>query len=76
MTRARHERAAQICGSLALGIAVLALWEFFVRHFDVPVFVLPAPSAIWTALVENFASLMAIAVDDVARDAGSIRAGA
>jgi NitT/TauT family transport system permease protein len=44
---------------MALGIAVLALWEFFVRHFNVPVFVLPAPSAIWTALVENFASLMA-----------------
>jgi NitT/TauT family transport system permease protein len=30
-----------------------------VRHFIVPVFGLPAPSAIWTALVENFASLMA-----------------
>jgi NitT/TauT family transport system permease protein len=43
----------------ALGIAVLALWEFLVRHFNVPVFVLPAPSAIWTALVENFGSLMA-----------------
>jgi NitT/TauT family transport system permease protein len=44
---------------MALGIAVLALWEFLVRHFAVPVFVLPPPSAIWTALVENFASLMA-----------------
>jgi NitT/TauT family transport system permease protein len=44
---------------MALGIAVLALWEYFVRHFNVPVFVLPAPSAIRTALVENFASLMA-----------------
>jgi NitT/TauT family transport system permease protein len=42
----------------AVGIAVLALWEFLVRHFDVPVYVLPAPSAIWTALVGNFASLM------------------
>jgi NitT/TauT family transport system permease protein len=43
---------------VALGIAVLALWEFLVRHYDVPVYVLPAPSAIWAALVENFASLM------------------
>ncbi len=43
---------------VALGIAVLALWEFLVRHFDVPVFVLPAPSGIWTAFTENFASLM------------------
>jgi NitT/TauT family transport system permease protein len=42
----------------ALGIAVLALWEFLVRHFNVPVFVLPAPSAIWIALVENFGSLI------------------
>lgn len=43
----------------ALGIAVLALWEFLVRHYEVPVYVLPAPSAIWTALIENFSSLMA-----------------
>jgi NitT/TauT family transport system permease protein len=44
---------------LALGIAVLALWEFLVRHYEVSVFVLPPPSAIWTALAENFSSLMA-----------------
>jgi NitT/TauT family transport system permease protein len=43
---------------VALGIALLALWEFLVRHYNVPVYVLPAPSAIWAALVENFASLM------------------
>jgi NitT/TauT family transport system permease protein len=41
-----------------LGIAVLALWEFLVRRYDVPVFVLPAPSAIWPAFTANFASLM------------------
>jgi NitT/TauT family transport system permease protein len=43
---------------VALGVAVLALWEFLVRHYDVQVFVLPAPSAIWVALVDNFSSLM------------------
>jgi NitT/TauT family transport system permease protein len=42
-----------------LGIAVLALWEFVVRHFDVPPFVLPAPSAIAAALSDDFTSLMA-----------------
>jgi NitT/TauT family transport system permease protein len=42
----------------ALGIAVLALWEFLVRHYDLPVFLLPAPSAIWPSFVENFSSLM------------------
>jgi NitT/TauT family transport system permease protein len=30
-----------------------------VRHFDVPVFVLPSPSAIWMAFTANFTSLMA-----------------
>jgi len=41
-----------------VGIAVLALWEFLVRRYEVPVFVLPAPSAIWPAFTANFASLM------------------
>jgi NitT/TauT family transport system permease protein len=44
---------------ILLGIAVLALWEFLVRHYDVPVFVLPGPSAIWPAFTANFSSLMA-----------------
>ena len=44
---------------LALGIAVLAAWEILVRAYDVPRFVLPAPSAIFGALVANFPSLMA-----------------
>jgi NitT/TauT family transport system permease protein len=42
-----------------LGLAVLLLWEFCVRHYDVPRFVLPAPSAIGQAFVDNFDSLMA-----------------
>jgi NitT/TauT family transport system permease protein len=43
---------------VAVGVFVLGLWEFLVRHYQVPVYVLPAPSAIWTAFVENFAELM------------------
>jgi NitT/TauT family transport system permease protein len=42
----------------AIGIAALALWEFLVRHYQVPIFLLPAPSAIWPAFTENFSSLM------------------
>jgi NitT/TauT family transport system permease protein len=42
-----------------LGIVVLGIWEFVVRHFDVPPYVLPAPSAVGGAFVENFSSLMA-----------------
>jgi len=42
----------------ALGVMTLVLWEVLVQHYQVPVFVLPGPSAIWPAFVENFASLM------------------
>jgi NitT/TauT family transport system permease protein len=44
---------------LVLGIAVLLAWEFLVAWYKVPVFVLPGPSAIWSALVQDFASLVA-----------------
>jgi NitT/TauT family transport system permease protein len=44
---------------IALGAAVLALWQFLVRHYNVPIFVLPAPSDIAQAFVDNFGSLMA-----------------
>ena len=43
----------------ALGIAVLALWQFAVRSLEVPVYILPAPSDIALALRDNFSSLMA-----------------
>lgn len=41
-----------------VGVAVLAAWEVAVRHFNVPPFVLPAPSAIGQAFADNFSSLM------------------
>jgi NitT/TauT family transport system permease protein len=44
---------------LALGVFVLGLWEFLVRAYEVPLFVLPGPSAIWGALIADFPSLMA-----------------
>lgn len=43
---------------LIVGIAVLLAWEGFVRAFQVPTFVLPAPSVIWQAFVDNFDNLM------------------
>lgn len=51
-------RAANTLLPLALGIAVLMLWEFLVRIYAVPRFVLPAPSAIADALMSDFPSLM------------------
>ena len=44
---------------LLLGLAVLTFWEIWVGAANVPVFILPAPSAIGAALVDNFAALMA-----------------
>jgi NitT/TauT family transport system permease protein len=52
-------RALKIAVPIAVGIAALVLWEFLVRYYNVQPFVLPAPSAIWAAFIENFGSLMA-----------------
>jgi NitT/TauT family transport system permease protein len=52
-------RLLQYATPAILGVIVLALWEFVVRHFDVPPYVLPAPSAIGIAFADNFSSLMA-----------------
>jgi len=52
-------RAARILIPILVGILVLAVWEAAVDYYQVQPFVLPAPSAIWMAFVENFASLMA-----------------
>jgi NitT/TauT family transport system permease protein len=38
---------------------VLSFWEAAVRIENIPPFVLPAPSAIWSAFIANFGSLMA-----------------
>lgn len=51
-------RALRILVPILVGIAFLALWEFFVRHYAVPEFVLPAPSRIGASLADNFTSLM------------------
>jgi NitT/TauT family transport system permease protein len=52
-------RLVQYATPVVLGIVVLMIWEFVVRHFDVPPYVLPAPSAIGVAFADNFSSLMA-----------------
>ena len=44
---------------LLVGLAALAFWEWIVAARAIPVYVLPAPSAIARALGENFSSLMA-----------------
>jgi NitT/TauT family transport system permease protein len=52
-------RALRIAIPFAFGVLVLALWEGLVAAYRVPQFLLPAPSAILTALISDFPSLMA-----------------
>ena len=48
----------RIAAPILFGVVLILLWEFLVRHFQVRIFVLPPPSAIWASLIENFPSLM------------------
>lgn len=49
---------ARIAAPLAVGIVFLALWEWAVRHFAVPPYVLPGPLAIGASLWHDGASLL------------------
>jgi NitT/TauT family transport system permease protein len=42
---------------LALSLAALIVWEAAIRLFNVPTFILPAPSAVVVSLIENRAQL-------------------
>ena len=53
------KRILDIALPLLVAALVIGGWEWAVAHWQVPVYVLPAPSAIVTAFLNNFASLMA-----------------
>jgi NitT/TauT family transport system permease protein len=44
----------QVLGILGVAIVILGGWELLIRAFEVPEFVFPTPSAIFTALVTSF----------------------
>src|SRR5262245_31609110 len=48
---------SDVLPAVGLAVAVLVVWELAVRLFKIPTFVIPAPSAIATALVESRAAL-------------------
>jgi len=54
-----HRALVDLAPTFALSFAVLAAWELAIWLFKVPNFVLPAPSAIVTALIENRTQLAA-----------------
>ncbi len=49
----RDDRMAGIVVPLLFGVLLLVLWEVLVLGFAVPKILLPAPSAIWQALLAN-----------------------
>ena len=52
------KRVFDIAFPLVLGIALLLSWQWIVQARAIPVYVLPAPSDIVRALMDNFPSLM------------------
>jgi NitT/TauT family transport system permease protein len=50
---------SDVLPAVGLAVAVLVVWELAVRLFKIPTFVVPAPSAIATALVESRTALAA-----------------
>ncbi|WP_025700561.1 ABC transporter permease, partial [Paenibacillus durus] len=59
MKRALFKEGSRRYGAfLLLLLLILAVWEAAVRLGYVPSFILPAPSSIWTALVENAGLLL------------------
>jgi NitT/TauT family transport system permease protein len=53
------KRLSDIAFPLAVAVLLLGTWQGAVAHWQVPPYVLPAPSAIAKALADNFMSLMA-----------------
>jgi NitT/TauT family transport system permease protein len=50
--------SVRIAVPVALGIVFIAAWELLVRYLEIPKFVLPAPSMIAVALIEDFGPLV------------------
>jgi NitT/TauT family transport system permease protein len=52
------KKLADVFLPLAIAALLLGAWELAVAHWQVPPYVLPAPSAIFRAFADNFSSLM------------------
>ncbi|WP_205689983.1 ABC transporter permease [Caulobacter sp. SLTY] len=50
-------RIIELIAPLALVAVLLAGWEIACRVMEVPVYLLPAPSAVWTSLIADWAAL-------------------
>ncbi|MCL6707251.1 ABC transporter permease [Pseudomonas sp. R2.Fl] len=52
-------RAANIAVPLLFGVTLLVIWECVVKGFDIPSILLPAPSMIWSRLINSPPTLWA-----------------
>jgi NitT/TauT family transport system permease protein len=53
----RPSLVVRVVVPIAIGLLFLVLWEYGVRHFGVSKFILPPPSSIAQALIDDFGSL-------------------
>lgn len=61
-TRARlpigRLRVSTVLAPLLLGVAVIALWQVLVDHYDVSPLIIPAPDAVWTQVTDNRSAIV------------------
>jgi NitT/TauT family transport system permease protein len=58
IARARRERILSWVMPAVAMIAAIGLWEWWVRAYDIPHYLVPAPSRIWSTLMTDGPSLM------------------
>jgi NitT/TauT family transport system permease protein len=49
--------AVRVLAPAAVGVAILAVWQFVCTSFDVPVYLVPSPKAIFDTLIEDWSLL-------------------
>jgi NitT/TauT family transport system permease protein len=55
----KKSSASHILAPAIFGLAVLTIWQFLVRYFNVPFVIFPAPSDVWAKLVTSLPTLYA-----------------
>ena len=65
----QRSRAARLAVPVIFGLTLLVLWQISVRVFGVNQVILPAPSDIWTAIIQNLPVLWADFMQTVVKGA-------
>lgn len=68
-------RLVRLLPALGAFVVGVVLWEGLVRLFGIEAFILPAPSAIWSSFVENFATIWAAGFRTLYEAVGGLVAG-